>query len=181
MGSGKTTLAQSLVLDHGFARLSLGGTLKAMIETLLLRTSGQGPAEVTRLMTDPALKEAPLACLSGMSPRFAMQTIGTDWGREFFGPNFWVKGAMAEAKAHLDAGRSVVFDDLRFTNEADAIVGAGGCIVQVVRPGTVRPEGCHVSEGELDDYPLIVARVVNESGKHGLARCACILLDELRS
>lgn len=87
-----------------------------------------------------------------------MQRMGTEVGREMFGENFWVDLAMKNVAQYPD----VVFSDVRFKNEADAIVEAGGVVIRVVRDGVIPANG-HISESDMDDYP--VDYVI---GNHGL-------------
>jgi hypothetical protein len=173
MGSGKTTLAEYLTSDHGFMRLSLAGTLKRMVRTFL-KASGLTDDQADTLITDPVLKETPLSLLNGKSPRFAMQTLGTDWGRELFGDDLWVNSTMGRVRRHMSEGKSVVIDDLRFPNEADAIKAAGGYVVRVVRPGATITNA-HASEGGLDSYK-VDAQVVNDSSRELLRYDAWNLL-----
>lgn len=161
MGSGKTTVAEILVRKHGFIRLSVASTLKAMTATLL-EESGMNPYDVRELIADPELKEMPLKALNGKSPRYAMQTLGTEWGRNLFGEDFWINAAINKANALMSQGYSVVFDDVRFSNEAEAIVANQGCMVRIVRPGVNAPATGHASEGQLDDYPCAY-RIINFS------------------
>lgn len=161
MGSGKTTVAEILVRKHGFIRLSVASTLKAMTRTFL-EESGMNPYDVLELIADPELKEMPLKALNGKSPRYAMQTLGTEWGRNLFGEDFWINAAINKAKALMSQGYSVVFDDVRFTNEAEAIVANYGCMIRVIRPGVKPTASDHPSEGQLDDYPCAY-RIINDS------------------
>lgn len=161
MGSGKTTVAEYLVRNHGFIRLSVASTLKAMTRTFL-EESGMNPYDAAEIIADPELKEMPLKALNGNTPRYAMQTLGTEWGRNLFGEDFWINAAINKAKSLMSQGYSVVFDDVRFTNEAEAIVANLGCMVRVVRPGANAAPTDHPSEGQLNDYPCAY-RIINFS------------------
>lgn len=174
MGSGKTTFAEILVRKHGFIRLSVASTLKAMTRTFL-EESGMNPYDAAELIADPELKEMPLKALNGKTPRYAMQTLGTEWGRTLFGEDFWINAALSKARSLMAQGYSVVFDDVRFTNEADAIVAELGCMIRVIRPGVDRLVRDHPSEGELDDYPCAF-RILNYSTPAVLEAEAAILM-----
>ena len=138
-GSGKSTAAQHLVERHGFTLVKFAGPLKSMMRCL-----GLGDREL-----EGDLKEQPHRTLSGRSPRFAMQTLGTEWGRDIIGPNLWVDVAMDSARAALDQGGRVVIDDCRFANEAAAIKFAGGAVVRINRPGVGSVNGHASEEQEL--------------------------------
>ena len=138
-GSGKTTAAHYLVEHHGFVRTRFADPLKAM-----LRALGLGEAEI-----DGELKETPSALLGGRTPRHAMQTLGTEWGRFCIGEDFWIKHWQARAADCLDLGGRVVVDDCRFANEAAAIRTLGGIVVRVAGRGGIAGE--HASEAM--DFP----------------------------
>lgn len=124
-GSGKSTVARHLVEAHGFTLVKFASPLKQMLKCL-----GLGDREI-----EGDLKEKPHSVLCGKTPRHAMQTLGTEWGRDLIGSHLWVNVAVESVLACFDQGGSVVIDDLRFENEADAVRILGGEIISVVRPG----------------------------------------------
>ena len=132
-GSGKTTAARYLIETHGFTRHRMAGPLKAMMLCL----------GMDERHTDGELKEVPSDILNGHTPRYAMQTIGTDWGRKMIGDSLWVNAW----RNTLPRGHIVV-DDVRFENEADAVRELGGLVVRLTRRDTLAV-GNHESE-ELD-------------------------------
>lgn len=140
-GSGKSTLA-GLLVRRGFTRLSFAGPLKSMIRALL-REQGASAETITR-MVDGDLKEVGTSLLGGRSPRYAMQTLGTEWGRELIGHGFWLDSWATRAAAIDD----VACDDVRFLNEAERIRDLGGVVVRVVRDLSTAVDS-HVSETEL--------------------------------
>lgn len=123
-GAGKSTAALHLVNHRGFERVRFAGPLKAMMAAL-----GCTAAEI-----DGDHKELPCDLLGGKTPRWAMQTIGTEWGRKLIDSELWVR-AWRAAVDRLPAGTPVVVDDCRFPNEAEAIRAAGGLLVRIERPG----------------------------------------------
>lgn len=155
MGSGKTTLANTLQ-GHGYVRLPFAAPLKSMLRALLIE-AGVKPYHAHQ-MTDGPLKESSIPELGGLTPRHALQTLGTEWGRTQMHPDFWVQIWTARARRELAAGRSVVSDDMRFPNEAAAITALGGLTVQIIRPAPAgaSPTGVpgHASEGSLASYPF---------------------------
>lgn len=135
--SGKSTVAGILAAQHGFRRQRFAGPLKDM-----LRALGLGDYEI-----EGDGKEQPCALLSGRTPRHAMITLGTEWGRGLIAPTFWLDLARVKASALLADKQSAAFEDCRFQNEADLIRDLGGEIWRVVRPG-VGGEIAHASERE---------------------------------
>lgn len=145
-GSGKDTAASALVA-RGFTLLKFAGPLKDMLRALL-RTQGADEATIER-MIEGDLKELPSPLLGGKSPRWAMQSLGTAWGREQIHGEFWVDAAINAARQH----DWVVFADIRFPNEAAAIRNAGGCVYRITRPG-LAADDAHVSEQLIDELEV---------------------------
>jgi len=131
--SGKSTAAQHLALKHGHARLSFAFPIRKMLMELGLT------------MDDLTLhKEEPHPILGGKTPRWAMQSLGTQWGRDLLTPELWVNAARHRVKMFQDIGATPVFDDCRFDNEARMIRELGGLVIEITRPGLIR--GTHESE-----------------------------------
>jgi hypothetical protein len=141
-GSGKDTAAE-LLLAQGYQNVKFAGALKEMIRTLL---AYQGVDESTiERMVEGDLKEVATDYLGGHTPRFAMQTLGTEWGRDLIGKNFWVGTAMRRAE-----GRPSVVTDVRFPNEVAAVENAGGTNVGVEADWIKPIAGEHESEALID-------------------------------
>ncbi|MGV6876769.1 deoxynucleotide monophosphate kinase family protein [Pseudochelatococcus sp. B33] len=139
-GSGKTTAAHRLIDVHGFTRHPMAGPLKAMLHSLGLDETH----------TDGPLKEVPCELLGGRTPRYAMQTLGTEWGRNTICPRLWIE----RWHATLPKG-NVVVDDVRFGDEAAAVRAYGGIVVRIERPGL--EAGAHVSERMDFDADHVIA------------------------
>lgn len=138
-GSGKTTAANYLVA-HGFVRISFAEPLKQMLITMGLTEE--------HIYGDK--KETPLEILGGKTPRWAMQTLGTEWGRQLICDDLWVRVAEASVcKALTGTPRySAVIDDCRFLNEAAMIRNHKGTIIRITRSGYAASQ--HASETEMD-------------------------------
>jgi hypothetical protein len=116
-----------------------------------------------------------------LTPRFVLQTLGTEGGRTCYN-NTWIDYAIRVA-AKIDTGdyiydartgvrffrqtelakpkSNVVISDVRFKNEVDAIQAVGGRIVKIARSGTGLggAAGAHVSETEqdgIDNYDALI-------------------------
>ena len=125
--SGKSTIAQHLVDRHHFARISLADPIRNGIAAMF-------PIP-TNCLIDRDLKEQPHLALCGKSPREAMQTLGTEWGRRMIGDNIWLHVAQhkIDYTKDIETIRGIVVDDIRFENEADWIRNQGGEIWHVRR------------------------------------------------
>lgn len=136
-GCGKSTFADILIEKHGFVRIKMAGPLKAM-----LRAIGLGDREI-----EGDLKEQPCPMLCGQTPRYAMETLGTEWGRDLIGPDFWTTAwASAARKAIADGVEGVVADDIRFTNEVEAVRRFGGSVIRLIGRSGVAAASGHSSE-----------------------------------
>jgi hypothetical protein len=150
IGAGKTTAAKHLIDEHAFTRVRFAGPLKDMMRVL-----GLSPDHI-----DGALKELPCELLGGKTPRWAQQSLGTEWGRDLIHPDLWINAWKQRAIKHL----RVVADDVRFLNEAAAIRSLGGITVRITRPGTIQQD--HPSERQ--DFPVQYS-IDNEGSPEELA------------
>lgn len=143
-GSGKSTATKFLVERHGYTLVKFAGPLKRMMYALGL----------TEEEVEGELKELPQDRLYGKSPRYLMQTIGTNWARDLIGEDFWVRMWQGEVSALLDVGGRVVCDDCRFPNEATAIKAKQGMIIKLEGRGGIA--GAHASEAGCGQHDAIV-------------------------
>lgn len=131
-GAGKSTAAAYLAERHGFVRVRFADPLKDM-----LRALGLNEREI-----EGDLKEMPCDLLKGTSPRRAMQTLGTEWGREIIHSDLWINAW----SRRVNGLARVVVEDVRFNNEAMAIKRAGGKLCRIVRPTVSSIASDHTSE-----------------------------------
>lgn len=137
-GSGKDTAAE-VYGQYGYTNLKFAEPLKDMLR-VIFRAAGDDEATIERRI-DGDLKEMPCAALRGKTPRFAMQTLGTEWGRDTIGDDIWTNLLAMRAKAE----DMVVVTDVRFPNEVETIYGLGGRMIGVHRPD-LDPDLSHPSE-----------------------------------
>jgi hypothetical protein len=109
--SGKTTVSNLLVTQYGFRRVRFADALKQM-----LRTLGLSEAQI-----EGDQKEVPSCLLGGKTPRWAMQSLGTEWGRNLISQDIWVNACRQHVADLLGKGHKVVIDDCRFPNEVAMI------------------------------------------------------------
>lgn len=140
-GSGKSTAAAFLE-EAGYHRTRFAAPLKSMLRSFLTHCA-LDTEEVERRV-EGGLKEAPDRLLGGKTPREAMQLLGTEWGRDRISPDLWVGVWREQTERLLGMGISVVVEDCRFPNEAEAIRALGGAIVEVVGRGGIGMD--HASE-----------------------------------
>ena len=161
MGSGKQvgkdTSADALCRDLNFRKVAFADVLRDLAMEI-----------------DPIITSSPQSVNMGIGRgrlAWAIQGLGYENAkqtytevREFlqrlglacrnqFGEDFWVEQAFKD----VDPDDNVVFSDVRFENEAQAIRDAGGILIKVIRPGFNGDD--HVSEnalGDWDDWDLEV-------------------------
>ena len=159
-GVGKTTAASFLV-EQGWEKSSFADPMRNMLRSFL-RDYGLTYPEINYAMDN---KEVNIPRL-GVSYRHLMQTLGTEWGRCMVRDDIWVTMQRFKiSTARLGKCKSIVYDDIRFENEAELIRSFGGKIVHIKRPGLDNADG-HVSESGI----AIAAGdiVLDNCGNHGL-------------
>lgn len=138
-GSGKTTAARALSdIYPGVYMYAFAQPIKHMLSI------GFG--------VNPEEKAAPLYPGSNVTVGMALQTLGTEWGRNLVGKNVWVDIA-EKAYTDMSDGGTMIIHDVRFLSEADFIRRAGGVLIRVLGNHGL-PDGRdnkHQSELEQDE------------------------------
>lgn len=130
IGSGKST-ASSILSLHNFHPLSFALPLKSMLRSLGLSVEQLYGKE----------KNNEIDWCYNKTPRELMQTLGTEWGRNLVGPDFWVNCWVKSAENY----EKIVVDDIRFQNEFRMVKKLGGIIIRILRPKTESNHD-HISE-----------------------------------
>jgi hypothetical protein len=170
-GSGKSEVARVLMDEFGFARVKFADPLKNMARALI-REVGHTAEDVERYV-EGDLKECEVDGL-GITARWLMQSLGTEWGRDTIRSTFWTD--IFREKASALHPRNVLADDMRFENEVQAVRNLAGITWRVERPGIVardHPSERFVAElevdatiynsGTLDDLRLNVVYLVQQA------------------
>ena len=155
IGSGKTTLADAIAATcGGWTKYSFAKPIKDMLKAL-----GLTEAE----LYNSTRKNLPCDMLCGQTPRFAMQTLGTEWGRNLIHENLWISVAEHRTLKALGRGLDVVVDDVRFVSEVAMLRRIGGKVLRVERPGVNGdPRHSHISESWINS--LDVDGVISNDG-----------------
>lgn len=118
-GSGKSTLANTLETRipleiteiKNVHRTALANPIKAMLGSLVTFYERQEP----RVQWVNKNKEATPSIFGGKTIRYALQTLGTEWGRDLINEDIWVD---AVKRTLFKASSTVnIIDDVRFVNE----------------------------------------------------------------
>ena len=144
--SGKDTIADHLVKDHGYTKFSFATPMREALYRLNPKIT------VNELQSTPARIGVDVYGWEGLKERSPdvrglLQRLGTEVGREMFGEDFWVNYALNS----IPDGTKAVIADVRYPNEADAIKKLGGKVFRVRRNGVVAANE-HASESALNDY-----------------------------
>jgi len=146
-GSGKDTAADVLILQ-GWSKVMMAGPLKDMLAALL-RYQGASEHTIDRALNGDFKERASDLYLRGRTPRHAMVTLGTEWGRNLISEDIWI--AAAKRRIGITPG-SVVVTDVRFPNEAYMVRDLGGYLIRIERPGLEAAD--HPSENQVLAMPV---------------------------
>jgi hypothetical protein len=134
-GSGKDTLADFLVKDHGFTKLSFAAAIKDVVAAAFGwdRDLLEGATPESRAWRDrPDAFWSEQLSIANFTPRMALQRVGTECFRDCLHPGIWI--AALERRVRAISPRPVVITDCRFPNEVDLISKKlGGRIILVRR------------------------------------------------
>lgn len=159
--AGKDTVAR--VLTHmGYVKDSFAAPIRSFVASICGLTLDQLEQ----------VKDFPSDALDGKTPRYAMQTLGTEWGRTLLAQDIWINFLLRRS-----TGQRLVVPDIRFENEAAAIVAHGGIIFKVERPGVEIPESTHSSEQGIPDkyiaHTFVNDKTVEELGYAVMDKMYC--------
>lgn len=155
-GSGKDTFAQPFI-DSGFHQLRFADPLKAMLRAMLL-DAGTEPSLIHEMIEGNS-KEIPFTVLGDQTPRFAMQTLGTEW-RNLLHKELWTR-IMARKLMFAPKQQSVIITDVRFPHEVDCLKAFGGKIIKIYRKSCQVTN--HDSERHIGSLPADIVIHNNES------------------
>lgn len=147
-GSGKDTAGKILVA-RGYKNIKFAGALKSMFRAYLSHVGINFEGDQDRII-EGDLKETPLSCLNNKTPREFMQLLGTEFGRNLIGDDFWVEATIAHARNY----KNVVITDVRFPNEAQAIIANGGQLYRIQRDTEENAYSLHESESHINSLPV---------------------------
>ena len=163
-GSGKGTVADYLVDNHNFNKISFADTVKDVVAVMFdydrdLLEGVTDESREWREQKDPFWSEI---LEKDVTPRYIMQKVGTECMRHGFHPNVW--SSIVEQKMKKDLSKHWVIPDCRFAGEKIMVRKLGGQIWQI-RRGELPSwwqVAMDINSGKLKHY-LIPERVVHES------------------
>jgi hypothetical protein len=150
--SGKDTVAKILVENYGYTRVAFADKIREFLyETNPMYDSIAGEPVFVKAKVDRDGWE-----VAKQSPhiRRLLQNSGVA-ARKLFGEDFWVNQVFKS----INPADNIVITDVRFSNEAEAIklitefTGLESQVWRIKRLG-INPVNSHVSESQMDDYPV---------------------------
>lgn len=131
LGSGKGTVGDILAADYSFKKLAFADPLKDAVSSIFgwRRALLEGDTQESREFRETVDPFWSARLGKEITPRKALQLMGTEAGRNVFGEDIWVASLVSRAQVH----HNVVVTDVRFRNEIAALREEGGKIVRVKR------------------------------------------------
>jgi len=131
IGSGKGTAADILVNKHNFHKLSFADTVKDATAAIFgwPRNLLEGDTEESRNWREAKDEWWSEKFGYDISPRLALQMMGTEAGRDVFHPDLWIHSL----ERKMEMYPNVVIADVRFPNEIKFIQSKGGFVIRVKR------------------------------------------------
>jgi hypothetical protein len=159
--SGKDTVADYLVNENNFEKMSLATPLKKAIGILFGFSDDQLYGNLKEDIDERW----------GTSPRIVMQYLGTEVFRHSvnkiipgINDDFWIRSLIVNYNNLLKSNPklNVAVADVRFQNEVDGIHKNGGIIIKIVRPCINNEKDQHDSEKSIDKIENYDELLVND-------------------
>lgn len=135
LGSGKGTVADILVEEYGYQKFAFADVLKDTVSVMFdwPRPLLEGDTDESRKFRetiDNFWNEKLFNTLGkSVTPRYILQLMGTEAGRDVFGKDIWV----STLEKRISGIKNVVISDVRFPNEIEFIRKMHGMVTRVVR------------------------------------------------
>ena len=157
-GCGKDTVANILISEYGFIKLTFASTLKDVVAILFSwpRDLLEGLTEESRLWretVDDFWSEK--LSIPSFTPRKSLQMIGTDLFRIHFNNDIWINIVENKIGATLknNPNTNIVISDCRFANEFSLIKQfPDSHIITILREKNIIKNLAHSSETEWVNY-----------------------------
>lgn len=152
IGSGKGTVGDILVREHGYRRFAFADALKDSVATIFgwERELLEGDTNASRTFRERVDPWWSYKLGYEVTPRLILQKMGTEACRHGIADNIWI----AALEKRLQGCDDAVITDVRFPNEINFIRSLGGTIVLVSRGVPPTPEEkakMHISETAWSD------------------------------
>lgn len=160
-GSGKDTVARYMRDHKKYERVASADPIKRMVMSLMEASGfvGRGIHPEDPDFYDFFEKHKNTEMFPGATLRRVLQTLGTEWGRKLIDQDIWVRCSIEITRSFLSSEHLVVWTDVRFPNEADAVLNEfGGQLWYIYRPGMDVMK--HESESHIWDIRERCSRMI---------------------
>ena len=133
IGCGKGTVADILVEEHNFKKLSFADKLKDGVATVFGwdRSMLEGDTRQSREWREQRDEFWSKETKRNITPRIVLQEFGTDCMRHGFDDSIWV--SIVKQELIKNPTKDFVIPDVRFPNEALMIQKLNGCVWRAIR------------------------------------------------
>ena len=133
IGTGKDTVADILVHNYNFKKISFADKLKDGVATVFSwdRQMLEGTTDESRTWREKKDEFWSQETNEHITPRLVLQMFGTDCMRNGFYNGIWV--SIVKQQILENPKQNFVIPDVRFTNESEIIQGMGGKVWCVKR------------------------------------------------
>jgi dephospho-CoA kinase len=138
--SGKDTVAERLVTQHGFERIAFADPIRSMVYAMNPKINGTPLVDLVDEYGWDIAKKKP-------EVRELLQSLGYA-ARVHLGEDIWVSAVLRKM---WDKSQRYVITDVRFLNEAGTVKVLKGKVWRVERPG-IDAANAHISEWEMNEY-----------------------------
>jgi hypothetical protein len=127
-GAGKDTVANYLISQYGFKKLSFGGALKDAVAAIFgwPRHLLEGDTDESRLWREQ------IDQYWNDTPRKILETFGTELCRKHFDSDLWIKSLYKTIKTQPNDAK-IIITDCRFDNEIQLIQSLNGILIRIER------------------------------------------------
>jgi hypothetical protein len=152
---GKDSAANRLVDKHRFIRVSWADSLKDAARIIFHFDNEQLFGSKKEVVDNRW----------GFTPRWALQTFGTEACRDIIDDNIWIKSAWLRIEdiQRTNPKANFVIPDVRFQNEAEFLLEKGAQLWKIDRDIPPDDFSQHFSETALDDFSGWTG-VINNNG-----------------
>jgi ABC-type dipeptide/oligopeptide/nickel transport system ATPase component len=159
-GSGKTSLAEaisSVAKEYGMdtKQIAFADPVKDGVKAIF------GWSDT--ILEDRILKEQ-VDPFFGISPRQAMQRLGTGFGRDLVDENLWVAIAKVKCNFALENYTIPILTDVRYENEANLVRELGGFVIHIKTDDVSTDR--HPSESTININPVMDKQFYNNKKDH---------------
>jgi hypothetical protein len=135
LGSGKGSVSDILVKKYAYHKFAFADALKDTVSVMFdwprhLLEGDTDESRIFRETVDPFWDERLFDTLGkSVTPRYILQLMGTEAGRDVFGEDIWV----STLEKRISGIENVVISDVRFPNEIEFIRKMHGMVIRVAR------------------------------------------------